>query len=119
MEGIRASPPTARSRPQLFWKISCSSEEAGYQLAMLGRASRADPRRAARTGGQQAAWCQRHPGEVALARALKNGVGPSKGDQPSTRSHHFGHQVNSCSTEHRQLSFSLCQEALETLYEDN
>lgn len=54
-----------------------------------------------------------------LARALKNGVGPWKGSQPSTCSHHFGHQVNSCSTEHRQLSFSLCQEALETLYEDN
>ena len=31
----------------------------------------------------------------------------------------WAHQVNSCFPEHRQLSFSLCQEPLETLYEDN
>lgn len=46
-------------------------------------------------------------------------VGPSKSKNLRPTGFIWAHQVNSCFPEHRQLSFSLCQEPLETLYEDN
>lgn len=107
--GIRTNPQDCPTNTTTPW-VEELPRGPGWQEA--------EPR--ARGGRERpAAQRQQRPGWASPARALKNGEGPSKGEQPSTPSHHFGHQVNSCSTEHRQLSFSLCQEALETLYEDN
>lgn len=61
-----------------------------------------------------------HPRWVALAAALRHETWLlPKANNLRPMGFIWAHQVNSCLPEHRQLSSSLCQEPLETLYEDN
>ncbi|KAF7483828.1 Hypothetical predicted protein [Marmota monax] len=111
--------------PGSWFLFSSISQSPGYQR--LGEAARAKhqehPVVMVSTHSELINSLTAQPGaptESGPARGSQAGeVVSSKGKEPSTHGLHQAHQVNRWFTEHRQLSFSLCQEPLETLYEDN